>query len=70
MGQIFSCVPRSRLSTSEILLYGKIFVSYERKVTFRTIFVRTRDLPGGNRIRIKAQQSAFTKAIETKVLIK
>ena len=44
MGKTLSRSPRSRLSTSEISVYGKLFVSYERNVTFHIIFVTRRDL--------------------------
>ena len=32
------------ISVTEISPVGKLFISYERKVTFHTIFVRRRDL--------------------------
>ena len=47
LSHMFPRVPRSRLSTNEVSVPEKafrIFVSYERNVTFHVIFITRRDL--------------------------
>ena len=43
MGKTLSRSPRCRLSTSEISVHGRTFVSYERSVTFHIIGITRRD---------------------------